>query len=166
MNIEECSLSMKEQGIPSLLILTSFRLELVLEKLVFKPLGITSASFRILFILDHLGPVSPVEIVDLIGATKSNLTQRLNFLSRSGFIKKEIGNLKDRRKIILHLTPVGKNKVKETLEIFKIVNKHIESHFTKTEKKEFLRLIGKINTAVESHLSLVSCNLASIRITK
>ncbi len=151
MNISECRLSPKEQTIANTIALTALRLELIADRLVFKPLGVTSSSFRILAILDHFGQVSPGEIVDLVGASKSNLTQRLDFLVRAGLVERKVGGLQDRRKITINLTVAGKKKVKETLKILKQVNAHLESNFSETERQNFFSFAKKLNASIDYH---------------
>jgi hypothetical protein len=60
-------------------VLTAVRIEALTERYLFKPIGVTSASFKILFFVKKHPGCSPCQIMDYLGGTKSNITQRLNF---------------------------------------------------------------------------------------
>ncbi|HNU81789.1 MAG TPA: hypothetical protein PKK65_03640, partial [bacterium] len=53
----------KEHRLGGWLVFTAMRLEMMADRFMFKPLGLTTASFRILMLLDKLGPQTPSEII-------------------------------------------------------------------------------------------------------
>lgn len=147
-NLSHCDLPLQDQTVANLIILTAFRLELIADRKIFKPLGITAASFRILAVLSRLGPVSPGEVVDLLGASKSNLTQRFNFLTRAGLVEKEGGSQADRRKIIMRLTAAGERKVKEVYLIMKKANLYVEKSFNTKDLDFFRSFMERLNQKI------------------
>ncbi|OQB94025.1 MAG: MarR family protein [Parcubacteria group bacterium ADurb.Bin115] len=139
----------KEHRLGGWLVFTAMRLEMMADRFMFKPLGLTTASFRILMLLDKLGPQTPSEIIELIGSTKSNVTQRINFLNRQGLIslKRKMGT--DKRRVSVKITSLGLKKINTTRRLFKKHNLRIENYFSSKEMENFLRLIRKLNQGLD-----------------
>lgn len=131
------------------LVFTAMRLEMMADRFMFKPLGLTTASFRILMLLDNLGSQTPSEIIDLIGSTKSNVTQRLNFLDRQGFIKLKRKANADKRRVSVTITALGLKQINAARQLFKKHNLHIENYFSDKEMKDFLCLLRKLNQGLD-----------------
>lgn len=139
----------EEHRLGGWLVFTAMRLEMMADRFMFKPLGLTTASFRILMLLDHLGPQAPSEIMDLIGSTKSNVTQRLNFLDRQGLIKLKRKEGSDRRRVSVIITTLGVKQINAARKLFKKHNLHIENYFSAKEMKDFLSLLRKLNQGLD-----------------
>ncbi|MDD3285094.1 MAG: MarR family winged helix-turn-helix transcriptional regulator [Patescibacteria group bacterium] len=139
----------EEHRLGGWLVFTAMRLEMLADRFMFKPLGLTTASFRILMLLDKLGPKTPSEIIELIGSTKSNVTQRLNFLSRQGLInlKRKAGD--DKRRVSAAITTLGLKQINAARRLFKKHNLRIENYFSPKEMQDFLRLIRKLNQGLD-----------------
>ena len=74
----------------------------------FQPFGLTSAQFNILNLLGHCeGKMDQAALVDLLLVGKSSISIVLNRIVRDGLIKRE-EHLKDRRQVVLVLTPKGR----------------------------------------------------------
>jgi DNA-binding MarR family transcriptional regulator len=74
----------------------------------FQPFGITSAQFNILNLLGNSdGRMDQAELVDLLLVGKSSISIVLNRMVRDELIKRE-EHPKDRRQVVLFLTPKGR----------------------------------------------------------
>jgi DNA-binding MarR family transcriptional regulator len=74
----------------------------------FQPFGLTSAQFNILNLLGHRGGrMDQAALVDLLLVGKSSISIVLNRMVRDGLVKRE-EHPKDRRQVVLLLTPKGR----------------------------------------------------------
>ena len=128
---------------------TFMRIKTLADRFMFEPVGLTTASFRILMLLDKLGPQAPSQIIDLLGATKSNITQRLHLLARRGFIEMTHRAETDKRRISVRITALGLKQTAIARQLLKKHNLHIENYFTKQEVQDFLRLLRKLNVGLD-----------------
>lgn len=140
----------RDLDIPSLVGATALRLEMTADHLLFKPLNLTAASFRILAVLDRCGASTPTELISYLGGTKSNITQRLGFLNRGGLVKTARLKSGDGRKILVSLTTAGRKQIKTVREIFETHNVHVEKFFRPEEIKGFVDFIIKLNQGLDA----------------
>lgn len=131
------------------LVYSAMRLESLADTFLFKPMGLTTASFRILISLENFGPQFPFQILESIGSTKSNLTQRLNWLHKNKLIQVRKDFSADRRRAVVTLTPLGKKKIEEVKKLIKKNNLKIEKYFNKKELNCFLLLLDKLNSSLD-----------------
>ncbi len=74
----------------------------------FQPFGLTSAQFNMLNLLGHReGKMDQAALVDLLLVGKSSISIVLNRMVRDGLVKRE-EHPKDRRQVVLVLTPKGR----------------------------------------------------------
>ena len=139
----------QELGVPGLIGLTSVRLEMIAERLIFKPLKLTSASFRILAIIGQLDRATPKEILWYLGGTKSNITQRLNYLKRLSLVETAKPESGDRRQVKVSLTAQGKASLAKISASIGHNQLHFEKFFTSAELKGFLAFIVKLNEGLD-----------------
>lgn len=130
-----------------LIMFTSLRLEALADHHIFKPFGFTSASFRIMALIDRLGPSSPSRIIELLGSGKSNLTQRLGFMEKSGLVKKDRED-GDGRRVVVSLTPYGQQRYHEALAVAQEYNRHLESIFDGPELETYFQFMEKLNVNI------------------
>lgn len=155
MNQKKISFSFKELSVPGLIGVSALRLEAMAERFIFKPFNLSSASFRILALMIKVPEITPTEIMAYLGGTKSNVTQRLNFLIRSGLIETKRIAGGDKRRIVAKMTPAGRlvfKKINRYMDKNKI---HVERFFTSVELENFYKFISKLNQGLdkcESHL--------------
>ena len=130
------------------------RIERSSDRLVFEPLGLSFTAFKILKYLSCIGPASPVAMLEFLGGTKSNLSQRFQNLERKGLVKKLSSPVgKDRRYVAFGLTPAGKRKLRtietraetESLRLLEYFSKsEIEAHHAFFKK--LLSLLSQTGT--------------------
>ncbi|MEI6650722.1 MAG: hypothetical protein WCL23_04810 [Candidatus Moraniibacteriota bacterium] len=109
------------------------RIERVSDHLIFEPLGLSFAAFKILKYLSCAGPTSPKTMLPFIGGTKSNLSQRFSHLEKSGLVRKLPATGSDRRYVAFGLTPAGSRKLGSIETRAKREGQRLIEHFTKAE---------------------------------
>ncbi|MFA5993686.1 MAG: winged helix-turn-helix transcriptional regulator [Parcubacteria group bacterium] len=133
------------------IICLAHRLEAIANKYVFQPMGFSSVSMKILKALQLHSSLSPSDLITITSSTKSNISQRLNFLEKEGYLKRNSASVSsDQRKINIQLTRLGEKKL---LEIEKRFNKARISFAQKLTAKEIEQhrlFIQKINTILDS----------------
>lgn len=91
---------------------TASRLEVIANRHLFGPLKMTISSMKILRLLEKMDQLTPKEIMENIGGTKSNISQRLDLLEKRGYITKDNKKSDDKRKVYVRLTVTGKKSSK------------------------------------------------------
>jgi MarR family 2-MHQ and catechol resistance regulon transcriptional repressor len=93
---------------------------------------LTESQFGVLDALFHLGPMKHLELGKKILKSGGNITMVINNLEKRELVQRRRSE-KDKREFIIHLTPKGKIKIKETLPI---IVKKIKKHFEILNKDE------------------------------
>lgn len=93
---------------------------------------LTESQFGVLDALFHLGPMKHRELGKKILKSGGNITMVINNLEKRELVQRRRSE-KDKREFIIHLTPKGKIKIKETLPI---IVKTIKKHFEILDKDE------------------------------
>lgn len=132
------------------IIFTASRLEAIADKCLFRPIGINLSSVKIMGLLSHRQLMTPTEILELAGGTKSNISQRLTFLEKKGYIKTQKNTSGDKRKISVELTLTGKSKLREMQKHIRKVKLELESKFTKKEIANHYAFFNKLNKLIGS----------------
>jgi DNA-binding MarR family transcriptional regulator len=141
------------------IIFTASRLEAIADHCIFRPIGINISSVKIMGLLCHKKTMTPKEILELAGGTKSNISQRLNFLEKKGYIETHKNTFDDKRKLSIQLTQAGKAKLQEMKKHLKKVKLELESNFTKKEIEQHFAFFNKLNKIVGSQKTDFSkCN--------
>ena len=134
--------------IPESILRAAARIKTVADHQVFNPLGMTTSTFRILNLLAQSedGRRTPGYLMKFVGGTKSNMSQRLNFLAKNKLIKRvepKVGE--DNRKVFITLTPVGKTLVSDVTKKIAKAKLRLENFFTPAEIANHFAFIEKLN---------------------
>ena len=135
--------------LPETIIMTAVKLKTIANRFVFHPINMTNSRFRILRMLFERKRLTPSEILEFSGGTKSNVSQRLNFLERQGFIKRIYSGKSDRRKVFVKLTLKGEKLVAKLFKRFEHSIKELENCFTKKELSNHFNFIAKLNNILD-----------------
>lgn len=132
---------------------TAARLEWIGNRFVFEPMGLTAASAKILKFIaqSEKGELLPTEIMRKTGGTKSNVSQRVKFLEKLGYVKRGGCCIFDRRQYPVAITPTGKKKYLEVRKRFQGPVFTLEKHFTKEEVKAHFAFFQKMNAVLDQH---------------
>lgn len=142
----------KQETIPPItsIICLAHRMESIANKYVFEPLGFSSASMKILKALKLHVSLSPSDLFKITASTKSNISQRLNFLEKAGYIKRiYASNKQDKRKVDIQLTKLGEKKLAEIEKRFKKAHISFLDKFSKEEIAQHKAFMEKANTILD-----------------
>ena len=141
---------MKSNIITQPIILTSARLEAIADKFVFGPMGTSLASMKMLRILHQQGSLTPKNILDRVGGTKSNISQRLNHLQERGYIKREYASVQnDKRKVIVTITKEGETQLSIVDKRLNKAQLKLIKYFSQEEIENHLKFHAKINQIID-----------------
>ncbi|HWQ60597.1 MAG TPA: MarR family transcriptional regulator [Candidatus Fimivivens sp.] len=131
------------------------RIERLSDRLIFEPLDLSFTAFKILKYLAIAGPSSPGAILECLGGTKSNLSQRLGTLERKGLVERlpsKSGS--DRRFAAFALTAFGKRKLRTVETRAEKEGLRLSGYFSKSEitaHAAFFRKLLSLLDQAESH---------------
>ena len=138
-------------------IMTAVRLEALTERYLFKPTGISSASFKILAFIKNSPGCSPSEILNYLGGTKSNITQRLNFLEKNKYISSS-RSASDKRKALIFISSLGIEKFNEVVNKFRQNSIYLEKFFIKRELDTHFSFMLKFNSILDKCEKIIQDN--------
>ena len=138
-------------------IMTAMRLEAITERYLFKPVGISAASFKILAFIKNSPGCSPSQILNYLGGTKSNITQRLNFLEKNKYISSS-RSTGDKRKVLISISPLGAEKFNEVIDKFLENSIYLEKFFTKKELDAHFSFMLKFNSVLDKCEKIIKDN--------
>ncbi|MFA6106797.1 MAG: transcriptional regulator [Patescibacteria group bacterium] len=144
---------LKEKSIARLIIFTAARLEQFANAHIFKPIGLNMTAAKIMGLLYIHKKITPSDILKITGGTKSNITQRLNYLEKKGYIKRFIPKnvAMDKRKIFISLTEKGKNKFGQARGLISEKSLDLEKEFSQKENDFHFEFLKKINILLNQH---------------
>jgi len=135
-----------------IIIMTSTRLRTIANHFVFRKSKITGAQFRILRLLAKKNNQNSTDILRLIGGTKSNLSQRIKSLEKSGFVSRSTNkNGGDRRNIQLTVTQKGRELVAKLMRKFEKATSALENQFSKKEIEMQSKFFKKMNVLLDNN---------------
>lgn len=141
----------KTSSIVEPIIYTAMRLEGIANRFVFQPMGVSLSSVKILRILCCNREMTQQDILKLIGGTKSNISQRLDFLEKKKYIRRDYTKYKsDRRKVAVALTALGKAKLKEVDKRLRRSKLTLEQQFSPAEIEAHCKFFKKIHQIIDS----------------
>jgi MarR family 2-MHQ and catechol resistance regulon transcriptional repressor len=79
--------------------------------------GLSPSHFGVLETLYHLGPLKVSELADKHLKSHNNFTVVIDNMEKQGLVRRE-RNLEDRRVVIVHLTPEGRERIQQVFPEF------------------------------------------------
>lgn len=132
------------------IVYTAARLEAIANRFVFGPMGATAASMKILGLLRQNGALTARRIVELGGGTKSNVSQRLDYLEKKKYIARvQDVFAADKRKVLVKLTRTGKEQLVEVRKRMKKAQICLAKCFTEKEIRQHVKFFEKINRIID-----------------
>ncbi len=142
---------LNEKGLFHQLMHIASRLENNANRYYFEPMGLSITYCRILCTLTGQTGSRPTEILQIIGGTKSNISQRLAVLEKRGFVKRHIEKSGDKRNVRVELTEEGRKKYQEIKTFMLKKSDYIEQQFSADERRYLKTIIDKLNQLMDSH---------------
>jgi DNA-binding MarR family transcriptional regulator len=142
----------KSPSLGQMIVFTASRLESLSNTCIFQPLGLTLISVKIMHIIHHKNGAAPSDLLKIIGGTKSNITQRLNYLEKNGLVERSaVAEGKDRRTIMVRLTKLGKEKLESAIKIVKAKSVDLEKCFSEKEIACVMKVLSRVNLLLDEH---------------
>jgi len=113
------------------------------ETTVHRPSGLTWASFRVLFAIQHAGPLTPRELAVLFSVSQASISSVLNTLERDGLVNRG-KSAQDGRKVVVSLTPLGERTATELFRRQHAREVAWSKALTARERDTFERLLAKL----------------------
>jgi len=107
------------------------------------PENIQGEAFVLYFLKDSCGNVFPSDISNAIGVSSARVATALNSLEDKGLITRRIDS-EDRRKIIVELTPKGRERIQEQKKELIAKQKSVLMQLGEEDSKELVRIIGRL----------------------
>lgn len=114
--------------------------------------GLTPGRFQLLMLLKRQEPVhalSPSELAKRTGVTRGTMTQFIDAIEKDGFVKRT-EDPKDRRGMLVELTPVGEEKLKQVLPIHIARMEHYTRVLNTEERKMMIQIMTKMVSTFEA----------------
>lgn len=141
------------------IICLAHRFESIGNKYIFKPMGLSHTSIHILKLLERDKRLTSSDLIKITNASKSNMSQRLSFLEKEGYITRSYAkDSKDKRKIFIQITENGKKKITAIEKRIKQAQISFEKKFTKEEllhHKEFFKKLSSVLDSGENELEKI-----------
>ncbi len=108
--------------------------------------GLTSGRFHLLMLLKRQEPVhalSPSDLAKKTGVTRGTMTQFIDAIEKDGFVKR-VEDPKDRRGMLVELTPVGESKLATIIPIHIQRMEHYTRVLNSEERKQMINIMMKM----------------------
>jgi DNA-binding MarR family transcriptional regulator len=131
-----------------------YRIHLLASKIATPPtmvlsskLPIRTREWRIIACLGSFGPLTNTELGQVVGMEPATITRSLQYLQENGLVVTRSSRL-DKRKQVSSLTPEGCVAHDEIAPRRKESAATIENALTKQERREFYRLLDKLDARI------------------
>jgi len=104
---------------------------------------LTVAGWRTLSLIGKFAPIYPSEVAYHSSLEADKVTRAVNKLVAKGFVVRK-GDRKDRRRVVLMLTPKGRRVYKEIDDIRKAIERRFLSVLSAKEMKAFFAAMDKL----------------------
>ncbi len=148
------------QTIPESIMCVAIRLERIADHHIFRHVDLSAMSVKILFIINDAASITPSAIQEIVGGTKSNISQRLNYLEKKKYLSRKHNKNTDKRTVSIVLTPLGKKKIAVVNKWLLKTNLSLEKNFTQKELTSHFAFMQKLHTIIDDveHEKTFTCN--------
>jgi len=128
------------------------RYESILENRVLKGTKFSITNLKILTILMFLGPTTQTKILKYMHTTAANLSQRIRWLEKNGFVKiKTTSKTGDRRKKVIEVKKNALKEIKHSLQLVAEFKRKLATHFTKKELMQVMKYFSKLSWILDQY---------------
>ncbi|NTU67207.1 MAG: ArsR family transcriptional regulator [Candidatus Moranbacteria bacterium] len=140
MKCRKCALSPEEY-----ILVAAMKLEVTANRHVFHSMRLSFMSVKIMGYLSHAKAATPTDIMNSVGGTKSNVSQRLNYLEKEGYISRKFDKFSgDKRKVVIKITKQGEEVLNEVTKRLDKMRRSLRAHFSKEEIEANARFCSKM----------------------
>lgn len=101
-------------------------------------------TFVLLYINRHEGNVIPSEISNELGISTARVAATLNSLESKGLITRRI-DVDDRRRILVEVTPAGKEQVEEHFRMVLKTTENMLRYLGDDDAREYVRIMKRLS---------------------
>ena len=113
--------------------------------------GFSFIQYAVLSSLRDGIALNPKAICTLYRHDSGALTRIIDQLAERGLLER-VRRDRDRRKVELQLTPTGRETIESLIPLVVAKLNEVLAGFSKTEVRELLRLLVKLNTTLQAHM--------------
>lgn len=136
---------------------TAQRLEAIAKKYIFQPTGLSETGMLILRLLKENKTMIVSDLLEKVGTTKSNMSQRLSVLEKEGYITKvRKTKQQDRRRMCVTLTKVGEQKIDDLEKRIRKARISLEKKFSQEELDQHKVFFEKLNHILDNGECMLS----------
>jgi DNA-binding MarR family transcriptional regulator len=96
--------------------------------------------------------------MNVLGGTKSNITQRLNYLEKKGFVtRSQEGGKADKRKVSIFITSAGQQAIKEASYLIRDKSQALHNVFSEEEINAHLKFMKKLRDFLITNYKETGC---------
>ncbi len=95
------------------------------------------------YIARHEGNVIPSDISNELGISTARVAATLNSLESKELISRMI-DVNDRRRILVEMTPAGKEQIDKHFELIMNTTKNMLEYLGEQDAKEYVRIMGRL----------------------
>lgn len=105
--------------------------------------GLTVAAWRAFSLIGHHEPIHPSSISERSSVDPDKVTRAVDALVARGYVARD-GDSKDRRRVVLTLTPRGRKVYAEIEGVRRRIEERFLGVLSPSEKRQFLALLGRL----------------------
>lgn len=129
MKCDKCELSPEEY-----ILITAMKFEVIINKYIFHSMRLSFMSVKIMGYLSHVKAATPTDIMNSVGGTKSNISQRLSYLEKRGYVTRKSDRFSDdKRKVSIKITKSGEDAFLKVTKSLDKMRQSLRTHFSEKE---------------------------------
>jgi DNA-binding MarR family transcriptional regulator len=114
------------------------------------PCGLRATQWSILIYVGRAGRPTQAQLADSLALDRSALAHNLKPLERDGLVQ-SVANEKDKRSRLVMLTPAGRAKIAESLQLWEVAQRNIETIFGVQKAKSLRDSLEVLSSKAFSH---------------
>ncbi len=116
-----------------------------------KAVGLTSAQFQVMFLLNESGEICQHDIENEFSLSRAAVSGLLDSMENAGLIRRVVSD-NDRRLRIIEITPEGKSKLEMARKMAMDAEKAIDEVFSPEERRNMVEMLGRIREVLEEKI--------------
>lgn len=116
-----------------------------------KAVGLTSAQFQVMFLLNESNGICQHDIENEFSLSRAAVSGLLDSMENAGLIRRVVSD-NDRRLRIIEITPEGKSKLEMARKMAMDAEKAIDEVFSPEERRNMVEMLGRIREVLEEKI--------------
>ena len=116
-----------------------------------KAVGLTSAQFQVMFLLNESNGICQHDIENEFSLSRAAVSGLLDSMENAGLIRRVV-SANDRRLRIIEITPEGKSKLEMARKMALDAEKAIDEVLSPEERRNMVEMLGRIREVLEEKI--------------